>query len=262
MKVNKTVGGGIIAALLALMPWSMSVAAERVTLFAAASLTNAITDVVAAFEQTHAIRVVTSFASSSTLARQIAQGAPADIFLSANQTWMDYLQEQDSIDEASRFTLLGNTLVLVAPKDSPLEKVDVSAKWKPADQLGDDGRLAVGDPDHVPAGRYAKEALEHLGLWAKVKDKLAPSNSVRAALALVERGETPLGIVYGTDARVSSRVKVVGRFSDDSHTPIEYPVAIVKGHEGPEAEQLAQFLQSETASDIFSGYGFEVRSWD
>jgi len=257
--MKKTVRDIVICSMLALAPLSLAQAAERITLFAAASLTNAITDVVNAYEQTHETSVVTSFASSSTLARQIAQGAPADIYLSANQKWMDYLQEQGSIDEASRQTLLGNTLVLVAPKDSPLEKVDVSAKWKPSDQLGDDGRMAVGDPDHVPAGRYAMQALESLGLWSAVESKLARANSVRAALALVERGEAPLGIVYGTDARVSEAVKVVGRFPESSHTPIEYPVAIVKGHEGPEVEQLAQFLQSETAADIFRAYGFEVR---
>jgi len=244
--------------MLALAPLSLAQAAERITVFAAASLTNAVSDVIKAFEQTHETQVVASFASSSALARQIAQGAPADIYLSANQKWMDYLQELGSIDEASRIILLGNSLVLVAPKDSALENVDITAKWQPAEQLGD-GRMAVGDPDHVPAGRYAKQALETLGLWSAVEPKLARANSVRAALALVERGEAPLGIVYGTDAKVSPAVKVVGRFAEDSHTPIEYPVAIVKGHEGPEVEQLAQFLQSETAADIFRAYGFEVR---
>lgn len=248
----------VLGALLALAPVSWSLAAEKITVFAAASLTNAITDVAKAYEQGHAARVVTSFASSSTLARQIAQGAPADIYLSANQKWMDYLQQQGGIVQASRFTLLGNGLVLVAPGTSKLEHADLTSGWQPAGQLGD-GRLAVGDPDHVPAGYYARQALESLGVWPAVEHRLAPANSVRAALALVERGEVPLGIVYATDAKVAAGIKVIGRFPEDSHTPIEYPVAIVKGHASPQVEQLAQFLQSETAADIFRGYGFTVR---
>lgn len=160
--------------------------------------------------------MVSSFASSSTLARQIEAGAPADLFISADQKWMDYAVDKKSIDTASRQTLLGNSLVVVAPKASEQKDFTIDSKtnWT---TLLNGGRLAVGDPEHVPAGIYAKEALQKLGAWETLSPKLAPAEDVRGALALVERNEAPLGIVYGSDAVASKGVKVVATFPEDSH---------------------------------------------
>ena len=185
----------------------------KVTVFAAASLTNAMQDIAKEYKKEKGVEVVSSFASSSTLARQIEAGAPADLFISADQKWMDYAVEKKSIDTASRATLLGNSLVVVAPKASAQDEIDISDKtdWT---SLLKGGRLAVGDPEHVPAGIYAKEALQKLGAWETLSPKLAPAEDVRGALALVERSEAPLGIVYGSDAVASKGVKVVGTFPD------------------------------------------------
>lgn len=174
----------------------------KVTVFAAASLTNAMQDIAKEYKKEKGVEVVSSFASSSTLARQIEAGAPADLFISADQKWMDYAVEKKSIDTASRATLLGNSLVVVAPKASAQGEINISDKtdWT---SLLKGGRLALGDPAHVPAGIYAKEALQKLGAWETLSPKLAPAEDVRGALALVERSEAPLGIVYGSDAVAS-----------------------------------------------------------
>ena len=171
----------------------------KITVFAAASLTNAMQDIAAEYKKEKNVEVVSSFASSSTLARQIEAGAPADLFISADQKWMDYAVQKKSIDTASRTTLLGNSLVVVAPKTSPQGEMTIN-KETPWTSLLKDGRLAVGDPEHVPAGIYAKEALQKLGAWDTLSPKLAPAEDVRGALALVERNEAPLGIVYGSYA--------------------------------------------------------------
>ncbi|ADO49312.1 molybdate ABC transporter substrate-binding protein [[Enterobacter] lignolyticus] len=227
----------------------------KITVFAAASLTNALQDIAKEYKKEKNVDVVSSFASSSTLARQIEAGAPADLFISADQKWMDYAVEKKAIDTASRETLLGNSLVVVAPTASKQGEVAISAKtdWV---TLLNGGRLAVGDPDHVPAGIYAKEALQKLGAWETLSPKLAPAEDVRGALALVERSEAPLGIVYGSDAVASKGVKVVGTFPEDSHKKVEYPVAIVDGHKNATVTAFYDYLKGPQASAIFKRYGF------
>lgn len=227
----------------------------KITVFAAASLTNAMQDIAKEYQKEKHVEVVSSFASSSTLARQIEAGAPADLFISADQKWMDYAVDKKAIDTASRETLLGNSLVVVAPKASKQSSVTIDAKtdWT---SLLQGGRLAVGDPEHVPAGIYAKEALQKLGAWETLSPKLAPAEDVRGALALVERNEAPLGIVYGSDAVASKGVKVVGTFPEDSHKKVEYPVAIVDGHKNATVTAFYDYLKGPQASAIFKQYGF------
>ncbi|ANG62382.1 molybdate ABC transporter substrate-binding protein [Marinobacterium aestuarii] len=249
-----------IAVLLSLLLSLASLparSAESLSIYAAASLTNALNAVIAAFGETHPTRVIANYASSSTLARQIAQGAPADLYISANLQWMDYLTETGVLADDSRRTLLGNRLVLVTGTNSALVPVELDQDWNLAGALGD-SRLALGDPDHVPAGRYAKEALQWLGLWPVAEPRLARANNVRGALALVERGEAPLGIVYGSDA-ASARVRVLAEFPARSHSPIDYPIAIVRSADRPAARELLAFLSTPQATDIFRRYGFEVR---
>lgn len=231
------------------------VAAEKITVFAAASLTNAMQDIAAQYQKKSGVEVVSSFASSSTLARQIEQGAPADLFISADQQWMDYAVDKKSVVESTRYTLLGNDLVLVAPKSDSAKAVTINAQtdWK---SLLKGERLAVGDPDHVPAGIYAKEALQKLGAWDSVSPQLAPANNVRAALALVERNESPYGIVYGSDAVASDKVQVVGHFPADSHKPVEYPMAVVKEHQNATVDAFYSYLQGADAAAVFKQYGF------
>jgi molybdate transport system substrate-binding protein len=231
---------------------------EKLTVFAAASTTNAITDIAELFKKSHPAEMRLSFASSSTLAKQIEKGAPADIFLSANPKWMDYLSDKGAILPSSRFDLLGNRIVLIAPADSPLSSLTVDSNLNLANLLGD-GRLAMGDPDHVPAGMYGKKAFEKLGLWHDLKDKVARAKDVRAALVLVERGETPLGQVYATDAAISDKVKIVGMFPQDSHPPIIYPVAVVADSKSDADGKFIEFLQSPEAKAVFEKYGFTVR---
>ncbi|EKN4033213.1 molybdate ABC transporter substrate-binding protein [Yersinia enterocolitica] len=252
-KVNKWVAS---AALLA--AFSSSAMAADMTVFAAASLTNALQDIAVQYKKEKQVDVVASYASSSTLARQIEQGAPADLFISADQQWMDYVIDKQQMVANTRYTLLGNELVLIAPKDSKITKVAIDKKtdWK---KLLEGGRLAVGDPDHVPAGIYAKESLENLGAWATLAPEMARANNVRSAMALVERAEAPLGIVYGSDAIASDKVKVVGVFPEASHKPVEYPMAIVKGHENPTVTAFYDYLKSPAAAVIFEKYGFTTR---
>lgn len=233
-------------------------AAETVTVFAAASTTNAVTDIGKLFVEKKMGEFTPSFASSSTLAKQIESGAPANVFISANVKWMDYLQEKKMIDPATRSNLLGNRIVLIAPAESKLNKVDISPNFDLAKLLAD-GKLAMGDPDHVPAGMYGKKALETLGVWPNVEGSVARAKDVRAALALVERGEAPLGVVYATDAAITDKVKVVGTFPEESHPPIVYPVALVAGAETPVAKSFLEFLKTPEARAIFETYGFTVR---
>lgn len=228
-----------------------------VTVFAAASTTEVITDITRIFESMTQAKVTHSFASSSALARQIAAGAPADIYLSANPTWMDYLAERNMIEPDSRVDLLGNRIVFVAAKEHPPSLSEASIAGL-IELLGDD-RLAMGDPTHVPAGIYGKQALTSLGLWKTVESKVAPTRDVRAALALVERGETPLGIVYATDAAISAKVDVIRFFPDDSHPPIVYPVALVKDRGTAPVRDFLAFLGSPEAREIYRRYGFTVR---
>lgn len=243
-------------AMLTLMLTGQALADEgKITVFAAASLTNAMQDIAAQYKKEHNVDVVSSFASSSTLARQIEAGAPADLFISADQKWMDYAADKKAIDTATRATLLGNSLVLVAPKTGAQGDVTISKETQWASLLNG-GRLAVGDPEHVPAGIYAKEALQKLGAWDTLSAKLAPAEDVRGALALVERNEAPLGIVYGSDAVAGKGVKVVGTFPEDSHKKVEYPAAIVDGHKNATVSAFYDYLKGPKASAIFKRYGF------
>ena len=253
-----TLGKGLTVAVLAAGVFSQAQAAEKITVFAAASLTNALQDIATQYQTDKKVEVVSSFASSSTLAKQLEQGAPADLFISADQQWMDYAVSIQLMVDNTRYTLLGNQLVLVAATDSKLNKIEIN-KQTPWLTLLNGSLLAVGDPAHVPAGIYAKEALQNLGAWSALEAKLAPSSDVRSALALVERQESPLGIVYGSDAIASKKVKVVGVFPESSHKPVEYPMAIVKGHENPAVSAFFAYLKTPAAGAIFKQYGFTPR---
>jgi molybdate transport system substrate-binding protein len=227
-----------------------------VLVFAAASLKNALDDNAAQWQRETGKKVVTSYAASNTLIKQIEQGAPADIFISADLDWMDYGQKKNLIKPDTRVNLLGNRIVLVAPKDST-----VSVNIQPGFDLAallNGGRLAMGNVDAVPAGKYGKAALEKLGAWDGVKDKIAQAESVRAALLLVSRGEAPLGIVYQTDAASDPSVKVVGTFPESSHPPIIYPIALTKDSTNPDAKAFLNYLRSAAARPAFERQGFSV----
>jgi molybdate transport system substrate-binding protein len=247
----------VIAACVAVgLAVSPALAQETLTVFAAASLKNALDDVGAAFSKASGVKIAASYAASSTLAKQIEQGAPADVFASADVDWMDYAQQKKLIKDDTRINLLGNRLVLIAPKDSPLGDVAIGPGLDLA-ALAGDGRIVTGNVRAVPVGRYAKAALEKLGAWAKAEPKMAMAESVRAALALVARGEAPLGIVYETDAKVEPNVKIVGHFPADSHAPIIYPFAATATAK-PQAERYLAFLRSAAAKNVFERYGFTV----
>jgi molybdate transport system substrate-binding protein len=228
-----------------------------VTVFAAASLTDSMRDVSGAWQTAGHAKLVLSFAASSTLARQIQQGAPANVFISADQQWMEFLAKSDLIVPGTRKNLLGNGLVLIAPKDQA-KPVAIAPGMDLAALLGADGRLATGDPAHVPAGIYGKQALTKLGLWPQVEAHLARTEDVRGALLLVARGEAPLGIVYATDAAVDPGVAIVGTFPADSHPPITYPAAVVRGQDTKEARALLAFLSGPQATAIFRKRGFSI----
>jgi molybdate transport system substrate-binding protein len=244
----------IFLAVATLLFAPATIAAGKITVYAAASLTNALQDIDAAYTKRTGTAVAESFASSSTLARQIEAGAPAQIFISADTKWMDYLARKGLI--ATQTVLLGNALALIAPVDAAVSPRGIDSGFDWAKFLGADGRLAVGDPDHVPAGIYAKEALQHLGAWKSLEPRLARAEDVRGALTLVERGDAPLGIVYVTDARVSAKVKIVGVFPESTHAPIVYPAAIVKAADAPPVENYYNFLRGRNARTIFARCGF------
>ncbi|MCO5130516.1 MAG: molybdate ABC transporter substrate-binding protein [Xanthobacteraceae bacterium] len=227
---------------------------KSLTVFAAASMKNALDEASAAYTAKSGVKISASYAASSALAKQIEQGAPADIFVSADTAWMDYAIKNKSINEASRTDLLGNAIVLIAPKDSKIDNVAIGPGFDLA-KLAGDGRIATGDVKAVPVGKYAKAALEKLGAWQAAEPKFAMAESVRAALALVARGEAGLGIVYSTDARIEPGVKTVGVFPADSHPPIIYPVAATATAKAEAADYLA-FLRSAQAKAIFEKYGF------
>ena len=227
---------------------------RTLTVFAAASMKNALDEVDNAYTAKTGVQVIASYAASSALAKQIEQGAPADAFVSADIAWMDYVNDKKAISEPTRVNLLGNSIVLVAPKDSKIDNVTIDQGFDLA-QLAGDGKIATGDVKAVPVGKYAKAALEKLGVWTAVKPKLAMAENVRAALALVARNEAVLGIVYSTDAKVEPGVKVVGTFPASSHPAIVYPVAATStAHKG--TEDYLAFLRSSEAKAIFEKYGF------
>ncbi|HTB44553.1 MAG TPA: molybdate ABC transporter substrate-binding protein [Acetobacteraceae bacterium] len=231
--------------------------AQGLTVFAAASLTDAMKDIAKQWTQAGHPPLQMSFASSSTLAQQIAQGAPANVFASADEKWMDFLAQKNLIVADTRKDLLGNDLVLVVPTDKPLH-VTIGPGFDLLKLLGPNGRLSVGDPAHVPAGIYAEQALKKLGWWDSVSPRLASAEDVRAALLLVERGEAPAGIVYGTDAAVSKAVMVAGTFPASSHDPVAYPFALVKAGDTPDARALLKFLAGPQARAVFVQRGFKV----
>jgi molybdate transport system substrate-binding protein len=251
-----TSGLALLAAALWLAPQAVTAQNTSITVFAAASMKNALDDVSAAYTKATGIKVVSSYAASSALAKQIESGAPADVFLSADLTWMDYVAEKKAIKLGTRVNLLGNKLVLIAPKDSKTGTVTIGQGFDLA-KLAGDGRIATGDVKAVPVGLYAKAALEKLGAWAAAEQKFAMTDNVRAALLLVSRGEAALGIVYETDAKVEPGVKIIGVFPDASHTPITYPVATTVSAK-PEARGYLQFLRGQQARDIFEKYGFTL----
>jgi len=242
----------LIALAMASVP---SASQERtITAFAAASLKNALDDVNAAFTKNTGIKVVASYAATSALMKQIENGAPADVFASADVDWMEYGARNKLIKDDTRIDLLGNRLVLIAPEDSKLGHVAIAPGFDLA-KLAGDGRIVTGDVRAVPVGRYAKAALEKLGAWDAAAPKFAMTENVRAALTLVARGEAALGIVYATDAKAEPNVKVVGVFPETSHPPIVYPVALTMSAKADAAPYFA-FLQSQMAKAVFEGYGF------
>ena len=248
---------GLFAALVLLFGsvFSPALAQDKsLTVFAAASMKNALDEIDAACTAKTGVRIVASYAASSALAKQIEQGAPADIFVSADTDWMDYATARKSISEPTRVNLLGNSIVLIAPKDSKIDKVTIAPGFDLA-KLAGDGRIATGDVKAVPVGKYARAALEKLGAWRAAESKFAMTDNVRAALTLVARGEAVLGIVYSTDARLEPGVKIVGTFPANSHPPIIYPVAATMTARTEAADYLT-FLRSSAAKTIFEKYGF------
>lgn len=229
-------------------------APRGVMVFAAASLANVLADLDAAFTARTGIRVTSSLAASSTLAKQIEAGAPADVYFSADLQWMDYLQQRGLLRAGSLHDVVGNSLVLIAPATRSLQ-VSIGPGLDLSPLLGG-GRLALADPDSVPAGIYAREALQKLGEWNRVEPKVVRAENVRAALEYVARGDAPLGIVYRSDALVEKRVRVVGVFPADSHSPIVYPVALTR-RGGTDGERYLAFITSSAAQPIFRKWGFE-----
>jgi molybdate transport system substrate-binding protein len=236
-------------------PGSAALPAPTLLVFAAASLTDALEEADHAFSAATRIQVRTSYAASSVLAKQIEAGAHADVFFSADREWMDYLDERGLLRAGTRRDLLGNALVLIAPADSPV-RLKIAPGFALAAALGG-GRLACADPDSVPAGLYARAALTQLRVWDAIAPRLARAENVRAALAYVARRETPLGIVYQTDAQAEKRVRVVDVFPADSHPPIVYP-AVLTSQAQPQAAAYLDFLRSPRAHEIFVRYGFSA----
>lgn len=248
---------GAWLALAAIGPAAAQADAGKPVIFAAASMKTALDAVLVLWKKETGKEASVSYASSAVLARQIEQGAPADMFISADLDWMDYVQKRNLIKPETRKTLLGNALVLVAPTSTPGAPLTLAPGVDLAGALGD-SRLAVCTIASCPAGKYGKQALEKLNIWAATEPKLAQADNVRSALALVARGEARFGIVYGTDAKAEPQVKVVGTFPEDSHDPVVYPVALTAISKNPDAAALLSYLSTPAASDIFTGQGFTV----
>ena len=246
-----------IILLLIALSLPMPVHARTVTVFAAASLTEAIKEIAIQWTAAGHPSPRLSFGASSTLARQIEQGAPVNVFASADEKWMNYLAEKNLIVPEMRKSLLGNELVLIVPADRP-RRVTIAPGFDLPGLLGPGGRLATGDPAHVPVGLYAEQALRKLGFWDRAAPVLARTEDVRAALLLVERGEAPAGIVYATDAAASKGVTVAGTFPPDSHDPVSYPFAVTRAGDTAEARALLAFLSGPQARAVFARFGFKV----
>ena len=245
---------GLVFAVWSAIPLKPAMAADNVIVFAAASLKNALDNVNAAWKAETGKEATISYAASSTLAKQIENAAPADIFISADLQWMKYLSDKKLIKPGSEVELLGNRIVLIAPKDSKAETT-ITPGFDLATLIGD-GKLAMADVKAVPAGKYGKAALEKLGVWSSVEGKVAQAENVRAALKLVATGEAALGIVYQTDAHAEPAVKVISTFPADSHEPIIYPVGITTESKNADAEAFVKFVQSAKAKELFEAEGF------
>lgn len=256
IQLRKLLGTGllVLCCVLSMSAHAADAQDQEILVFAAASLTNVLDEIGAAYTQQTKQPVKFSYAASSALARQLEAGARADVFFSADLEWMDYVQTRGLIDRATRRNVLGNRLALVAPADSKIE-LKIAPGFALAAALGQ-GRLATGDPESVPVGKYARAALTSLGVWNDVADRLVRADNVRSALAFIARGETPLGIVYETDALVEKRVRVVDFFPADSHPPIVYPIAVT-AQARPAARQFLEFLQSAPAQAAFKKHGFQ-----
>lgn len=253
----KFVTAAVIALGVSGMPLAQpAAAAEKVTVFAAASLKNALDAVNAAWQKEAGKEATVSYAASSALAKQIEAGAPADVFISADLAWMDYVAEKKLIKDDTRVNLLGNRIVLVAgSKDTA--PVDIKQGFDLKGLLGDE-KLAMGAVDSVPAGKYGKAALEKLGVWSAVEKNVAGAENVRAALLLVSKGEAPYGIVYKTDAAADKGVAIVGTFPEDSHPPIVYPIALTAESSNPDAAAYLDFVKSAKAAALFEAQGFKI----
>ena len=245
----------VVAATVTLLTLSNTLpASETVTVFAAASLKEALDAQARQFETSSGDKVVVSYGASNALSKQIEAGAPAAVFISADLDWMDYLDSRKLLARASRVDLLRNSLVLIVPAGSR-SSLKIGANFALADALGAD-RLAMANPDSVPAGKYGKASLEALGVWASVEKKIARTENVRAALVLVARGEAPFGIVYATDAQAESGVRIVDTFPDDTHPPIVYPMALLAAGTSPAARAFVAYLASAAAQATWVRYGF------
>jgi len=250
---------GLAAALLLASSAGQSPARAQggdLVVFAAASLKNALDAVNAQWQKETGKKAIISYAASSALAKQIEQGAPAQMFISADLDWMDYVAQKNLIKPDTRSNLLGNRIVLIAPKDNA-QPIEIKAGFDLAKALGD-GRLAMANVDAVPAGKSGKAALEKLGAWATVSSKVAQAENVRAALLLVSRGEAPAGIVYQTDAAADANVKVIGVFPEDAHPRIIYPIALTANADHPDAKDFLAYIKSAKAKPVFEAQGFTV----
>lgn len=256
MRAPRIALGWLLLASLAAAASAAVAQPGTVLVFGAASLTDVLNDLGNAYTGRSKVPIKSSFAASSVLAKQIEAGAPADVFFSADLDWMNYLDTRKLLRAGSRHDLVSNSLVLIAPADSTVRlRLAHGVDFGPA--LGPDGKLATGDPDSVPVGKYAEAALKSLGAWNQVSGRIARAENVRAALAYVARGEAPLGIVYKTDALAENRVRIVAQFPASTHPPITYPIALTL-HAGPEAAKFEDFVRSPAAAAIFRKYGFEA----
>lgn len=250
----------IVVRLLLLLSLAQPViAAERVTVFAAASLTEVLEDLAVTYERKTGTAVRFSFAASSTLARQVEAGAPADIIALASREWANYLMDRGLIAAESRIEPIGNRLALVAPSEQSTAQPDPLSPDALLAALGPDGRIAMGDPSHVPAGIYARQALENLGLWQVLQSRLAFADDVRAALVLVARGEAPLGVVYASDVTTAAGVMVLALLPEDSHDPIAYPFAAAADGDIEAAEAFLAFIAGPEGRAAFARHGFTAR---
>jgi molybdate transport system substrate-binding protein len=246
-------------AILALLFCAPARAAElqQTLVFAAASLSDALTEVGEAYAKSGKPKPALSFAASSALARQIENGAPAALFVSADEQWMDYTADRKLIAPGTRISFLGNTLVLVTPSDRPA-KIDIAFGF-PLAKVLNGGKLAMGDPDSVPVGKYGKAALENLGVWRDVEGSVVRADNARAALTFVERGEAAAGIVYATDAAVTKKVAVAGAFPEMSYPPVSYPIAVIAAHDTPAARAFRDFVIGPDGKAVFAKYGFTLK---